>query len=151
MQSIFGTLYPAICQHVIDQTCHNAKQKKRNAHLWYNVGRIQMRRTLERTVCYPSQNTALPSHSTRPALWGIRSMFHPLLWKKYFGHTPVAAGCEELCLFALQVICSPTAAKNPFQCYILRLSKQLKVCYLLFYEKHKHLWSFWFREQFACI
>ncbi len=35
-----------------------------------------------------------------PALWGIRSMFHSLLWKKCFGHTLVTAGCEELCLFA---------------------------------------------------
>lgn len=94
----------------------------------------------------------LPCPHTPPVQhWGIRSMFHPLLWKKYFGHTPVTAGCEELCLFALQVICSPTAAKNPCQCYILQLSKELKICYRLFYVKHKHLCSFWFREQLACI
>lgn len=56
--------------------------------------------TASRTSVLPQSKHCPALTLPHPVLWGILSMFHSLLWKKYFGHTLVTAGCEELCLFA---------------------------------------------------
>lgn len=100
--------------------------------LWYctidvqtNVGRIQIKRKK-----WANRNSVL-LHSkhcpaltlSRPALWGILSMFHTLLSQKYWTHA----------LLSLQDVRNTVylhyrsfgAAENHCQCYILWLRKQL--------------------------